>query len=101
MAATAMSTLPTPSPTPNKTIAMTIVTTAETPFARIAAAGGAPPPCAMPGANACHYLNFTWKGQDWDDKRTSSELLDESLRYAVEASLKHIEASVEDLSWDV
>src|SRR5207245_7733914 len=49
-----------PRPARKVTTAMTTAITAETPFApRIASAGGAPPPAAMPGANACHYLNVT------------------------------------------
>src|SRR5467141_5105244 len=56
-------TQPTPMPAPNRTIATIATMTTETPFApRIASAGGAPPPAAMPGANACHYLNVTGRG---------------------------------------
>src|SRR5436190_9468721 len=49
---------PTPTPATNRRTATTATMTIHTPFApRIASAGGAAPPAAMSGANACHYLN--------------------------------------------
>src|SRR5438876_4540967 len=62
---------PTPMPAPKTTMATTATITTETPFApRIASAGGAPPPAAMPGANACHYLNVTGHEKCWNGQRT-------------------------------
>src|SRR6059036_3029244 len=88
-------------PAPKTTMATTATITAETPFApRIASAGGAPPPAAMPGANACQYLNVTGKAK----VGTSSELHQtrgHSICRAFEAFLEDIEARVEHIPRNV
>src|SRR5437867_5199453 len=61
---------PTPNPATNRTIATTATITIDTPFApRIASTGGATPPSAISGANACQYLNLTGR-QDSNGVRT-------------------------------
>src|SRR5205823_3820189 len=50
---------PTPIPETNSTTATTATIATDTPLApRIASAGGAAPPSAMPVGIACQYLNF-------------------------------------------
>src|SRR6267378_1017967 len=71
-------TAPMPNPATNVMIAITTTITLETPFApRIASDGGAPPPSAMRGASACHYLKLT--GNDTSVQRQDAERLVERL----------------------
>src|SRR2546426_3433621 len=84
-----------PRPARNVTTAITTAITAETPFApRIASAGAAPPPAAMPGANTCQYLKVT--GTNGTRGGVNSvAAVDWSLRGAAEASVEHVETRVE------
>src|SRR2546427_3612181 len=88
-------------PAPKTTMATTATITTETPFApRIASAGGAPPPAAMPGANACHYLNVTGNAKV-GTSREPAPMRGHSTCRAFEAVLKDVEARVEHVPWNV
>src|SRR6266852_4606549 len=93
---------PTPIPARNVTKAIANTTAMLMPLAapeRFASAGGAPPP-AMPGANACHYLNVTGSA----NVGTSRELAPmrcRSIGRASEAFLEDVEARVEHVPRNV
>src|SRR2546425_12549336 len=92
---------PTPIPAPKRTIATTATMTTETPFApRIASAGGAPPPAAMSGANACHYLNVTGNA-NVGTSRELGPMRGRSSCRAFEAFLEDVEARVEHVPRNV
>src|SRR5713101_3719860 len=82
-------------------IAMTTTIIAETPFApRVASAGGAPPPAAMPGANACHYLNVTGNPNVGTSRELAPVRCPSTCR-ASEAFLEDVEARVEHVPRNV
>src|SRR2546426_1543337 len=92
---------PTPTPATNRMTATTATMTIDTPFApRIASAGGAAPPAAMPGANACHYLNVTGNTKVGTSREPAPTRGHSSCR-AFEAVLKDVEARVEHVPWNV
>src|SRR5437899_2167181 len=66
---------PTPTPARNVMTAITTTIAVLMPLAapeRLASGGGAPPPSAIPGANACHYLNVTGKSDDWTENELAA-----------------------------
>src|SRR5437867_495400 len=88
-------------PAPKTTMATTATITTETPFApRIASAGGAPPPAAMPGANAYQYLNVTGNAMVGTICELGS-MRDQSGYRAFEAFLEDVEARIEHILWNV
>src|SRR3989449_8420254 len=92
---------PTPTPARNRMTATTATITIDTPFApRIASAGGAPPPAAMPGANACQYLNVTGNATVGTIRELAS-MRDQSAYRAFEAFLEDVEARIEHVLWNV
>src|SRR2546422_163549 len=92
---------PTPTPATNRMTATTATMTIDTPFApRIASAGGAAPPAAMPGANACHYLNVTGNAK-LGTSRELGPMRGRSSCRAFEAFLEDVEARVEHVPWNV
>src|SRR2546426_4272662 len=94
---------PTPTPARNVMTAITTTIAVLMPLAapeRLASGGGAPPPSAIPGANACHYLNVTGKSDDWTENELAAAQRP-SLRRALEAFLEDVQPCVEDIPRDV
>src|SRR3989449_138056 len=92
---------PLPPPATNRMPAPTATMTTDTPFApRIAPAGGAAPPAAMPGANACHYLNVTGNAKVGTSRELGPMRGRSSCR-AFEAFLEDVEARVEHVPRNV
>src|SRR2546428_5513777 len=88
-------------PATNRMPAPTATMTSDPPFApRIAPAGGAAPPAAMPGANACHYLNVTGNAKVGTSRELGPMRGRSSCR-AFEAFLEDVEARVEHVPRNV